>query len=33
MEIHHIDGNHYNNSTENLLLIHKHYHDQVHSKN
>ena len=33
MEIHHIDGNHHNNNHENLLLLHRHCHDQVHSMN
>lgn len=30
MEIHHIDWNHRNNKWENLTLIHRHCHDEVH---
>lgn len=33
MEIHHTDGNHHNNCHKNLLLLHRHCHDQVHSMN
>jgi RNA-directed DNA polymerase len=30
MEIHHIDKNHHNNKWENLTLLHRHCHDEVH---
>ena len=30
MEIHHIDKNHHNNKWENLTLLHRHCHDDVH---
>jgi RNA-directed DNA polymerase len=30
MEIHHLDGNHKNNKTENLQLLHRHCHDNKH---
>lgn len=30
MEIHHIDENHHNNKWENLTLLHRHCHDEVH---
>lgn len=30
MEVHHMDGNHKNNKMENLALLHRHCHDQVH---
>lgn len=33
MEIHHVDGNHHNNLYKNLLLVHRHCHDKVHSMN
>lgn len=33
MEIHHKDGNHKNNKTENLQLLHRHCHDIQHSTN
>ena len=31
MEIHHMDGNHKNNKSENLQLLHRHCHDNKHS--
>ena len=33
MEIYHIDKNHHNNKLDNLTLIHRHCHDEVHKKN
>lgn len=30
MEIHHLDWNHRNNNTDNLLLVHRHCHDKIH---
>lgn len=33
MEIHHISKNHHNNKWENLILLHRHCHDQVHMTN
>lgn len=32
IEIHHNDGNHGNNKYENLVLLHGHCHDIIHSK-
>ena len=32
MEVHHSDKNRNNNSTKNLVLLHKHCHDQIHSE-
>ncbi|NET32953.1 MAG: hypothetical protein F6K19_13205 [Cyanothece sp. SIO1E1] len=32
MEIHHMDRNHNNHKQENLVLLHRHCHDQVHAK-
>lgn len=31
-EIHHIDGNHYNNAAENLLVVSKSEHMKIHAK-
>lgn len=31
-EVHHIDGNHNNNRLPNLVLLHAHCHDQLHTK-
>lgn len=31
MEIHHVDGNHKNNNPENVRLLHRHCHDNIHS--
>ena len=33
IEMHHLDGNHGNNRKDNLAAVHKHCHDQIHSKN
>jgi len=30
MEIHHVDGNHYNNRRDNVILLHGHCHDLAH---
>ena len=31
IEVHHLDGNHDNNRRQNLALLHRHCHDQVHA--
>ncbi len=31
LEIHHQDGNHQNNRRNNLTLVHRHCHDQLHA--
>ena len=31
MEVHHHDGNHNNSSSQNLRLLHRHCHDQIHA--
>lgn len=32
LEVHHVDGNHKNNARKNLMLIHRHCHDDAHGK-
>ena len=32
MEVHHVDGNSDNHRRDNLALLHRHCHDQIHAK-
>jgi hypothetical protein len=32
VEVHHWDGNRHNNRYANLVLLHGHYHDEIHGK-